>query len=105
MKPIPLSKLRDEATGYNNFVLGIKNPLSPVSMSLMFNQIFVNLSASPHICLKNEYSQICISHIKSVRRREHETLGVTYVLTCLDYTLGDDPAENVIEINFSKKTS
>ena len=105
MRTIPLSRLRDEAVGYNSFTTSFKNPLSPISMSLRFNQIFVNLSASPHVCLKNECSQICISHIKSVKRREHENIGITYILTCLDYTLSDDPAEQVIEINFSKKSS
>lgn len=105
MKPVPLSRLRDEAVGYNSFIAGFQNPLSPFSMSLQFDQIFVNLSASPYICLINKYSKICISHIKTVKRRERENTGITYILTCLDYTLSDDPAEHTIEIKFSGKSS
>ena len=101
MKTIPLSTLRTEAAEYRSFIARFQNPLSPLSMSIRFDQLFVNLSASPYICLKNEYSQICISHIKSLKRRERESSGITYVLTCFDYSYSDDPMENVIEIDFS----
>lgn len=85
-----LGQFRSEIGAYKHFQLLADDPLSPISISAMFDHAVVVLSASPYVALKNSAtafaSAISLQSRKDARR---ERLSLTYslVMTSLSGTI------------------
>lgn len=93
-----LVSLRRDASRSSEFEVSFRDPLFPINCSLQFSEVFVNASASQYVCLKNECSQICFSHIRSVSRKKVKNAYILYTLTCIDHLSDGVPAQIPIQI-------
>lgn len=83
---ISLGRFRSEVGRYSKFVLTYNDPLRPVSLSTQFDKIAVSISASPYVALRNETTQLCISHINRILKRKTTKGAQTYLFYCSDYS-------------------
>lgn len=102
MKAVKITEFRNIVAESGSVYLHIRNPLSPIDMTMRFDKAYVNTSASPYVCLSNEYSQITISHIKSIHRKKEEDAGIVFSLLCLDYANPSEPAEISLDLECKK---
>lgn len=103
MKAVKITEFRDIVAESGSVYIHIRNPLSPIDMTMRFDRAYVNTSASPYVCLSNEYSQVTISHIKSIHRKKEENVGIVFSLLCLDYANPHDPTEITLDLECVKK--
>lgn len=102
MKSIPITTFRARVNDSSAIFLHIKNPLSPLDMTMRFDKAFVNTSASPYISLRSDLAQITISHIRDIRQKKEENAGMIYAITCLDYANPHEPTEVTLELECVK---
>ena len=100
-----LVSLRRDASSSSALEVSFRDPLFPVNCSLQFNEVFVNSAASQYVCLKNECSQICLSHIVSVSRKRVKGAYILYTLTCADHMSDGIPAQIPVRIKIYEKTT
>ena len=86
-----LGQFRSEIMSYKSFQLLFDDPLTPLSFSVLFDQISVILSASPYIALKNSAGYLCLSHIQTIKKRGKDDGLQSYMFQCGDYSASNDP--------------
>lgn len=88
---ISLSRFRTETEPYGHFLLTYKDPLTPLSFSVLFDHIAVSISASPYIALKNSDAELCLSHVETIKKYGASDKERCYILVCNDYSSSDTP--------------
>lgn len=96
-----LGQFRSEIGAYKHFQLLADDPLSPISISAMFDHAVVVLSASPYIALKNSVDRVCLSHIFAIKKRRKTGEIQSYIFSCNDFSLGNNPIEVRYVLNCS----
>lgn len=86
-----LGQFRLEITSYKSFQLLYDDPLSPLTFSILFDNISVILSASPYIALKNNAGYLCLSHIQAIKKHGKAGGYQSYIFQCGDYSASNDP--------------
>lgn len=86
-----LGQFRAEIVGYSSFQLVFDDPLSPLTFSVLFDDAAVILSASPYIALKNSAGYLCLSHIQAIKKRGKTEGYQSYIFSCRDLSLSNDP--------------
>ena len=89
---ISLSRFRSETDTYSHFLLTYKDPLTPLSISILFDHIAVSISASPYIALKNSDAELCLSHVETIKKYGTSDKEKGYIIMCNDYSASDHPA-------------
>lgn len=90
---ISLSLFQAEMGAYRKYTLSGDDPLIPISLTAEFDHIAVCISASPYIALSRGSTQICLSHIDTIRRNSPDEVGQTYTILCKDYSGIGTPAD------------
>lgn len=101
MKEIRMSQLKSDASQYNHFLFSTDSIFSPLNISATFDTMFVNIGASPYICLKKDTSYLCIRYIKSIRKDDDLLTNTVYNLICYDHNF-DPPVKKRIKITCEK---
>ena len=105
MKQVDLMSLREDASGAYGFEVRVHNMFMPVNYTIRFDRLDVNLSASPYVCLKNEYSTMTINYVKNVCKEVSKDHSVAYRLRCADYLAEDSLSYMDVQIKIFPKTS
>lgn len=92
-----LSDFKNDIHAAKNLKIITNNSLSPLSVSIPIDDIYVNISASPYISVCFMAVKVCFSHIQAIEK--HTAAGLTtYTIECLDYTELEKPKTVTFDI-------
>jgi len=83
-KVIDILELRNRITKHTLFHLTADCVLSPLKVTATYDRVFVSITGSPYVILKDADNFAYIRHIKTIECEEREQ-GATYFLTCSQY--------------------